>query len=53
MASLGVSGGADGVCNTELCLKFAQDIKHDMNLNIDPCTDFYQYSCKNNNQSTI
>lgn len=33
-------------CSTPECLKVAQDVLHDIDFNIDPCSDFYQYTCK-------
>jgi hypothetical protein len=33
-------------CSTPECLKAAQSILDDIDLNIDPCSDFYQYTCK-------
>lgn len=33
------------ICSTPECLKAAQDILADIDLNADPCSDFYQYTC--------
>lgn len=33
------------VCSTPECVKTAQDILADIDLNVDPCSDFYQYTC--------
>lgn len=35
------------VCSTPECVKTAQDILADIDLNVDPCSDFYQYTCGN------
>lgn len=32
-------------CSTPECAKTAQSILDDIDLNIDPCSDFYQYTC--------
>lgn len=32
-------------CSTPECIKAAQSILSDVNLNVDPCSDFYQYTC--------
>ncbi|KAL0094127.1 hypothetical protein F4703DRAFT_1727255 [Phycomyces blakesleeanus] len=36
---------SQAVCNTPACLKVATSIISDMDLTIDPCSDFYQYTC--------
>jgi hypothetical protein len=33
-------------CTTQVCQDAAAAILHDLDLNVDPCTDFYQYTCK-------
>lgn len=33
------------VCSTPECVKTAQDILAAIDLNVDPCSDFYQYTC--------
>jgi hypothetical protein len=32
-------------CSTSECVKTAQSILDDIDLNVDPCSDFYQYTC--------
>lgn len=34
------------VCSTSECIKTANSISADIDLNVDPCSDFYQYTCK-------
>ncbi|KAI8983425.1 hypothetical protein BDB01DRAFT_722562 [Pilobolus umbonatus] len=33
------------ICDTLVCINAATSIKHDLNMNIDPCEDFFQYTC--------
>lgn len=33
-------------CETQVCKDTASAILHDLDLNVDPCSDFYQYTCK-------
>lgn len=33
-------------CETQICKDAASSILHDLDLNVDPCSDFYQYTCK-------
>ena len=39
-------------CQTEACLKASDDTLALMNTSVDPCEDFYQYSCGGFNQVT-
>ncbi|KAI8078350.1 hypothetical protein BDF21DRAFT_363405 [Thamnidium elegans] len=32
-------------CSTQECISIAQSILNDIDLNVDPCSDFYQYTC--------
>ncbi|CEP10669.1 hypothetical protein [Parasitella parasitica] len=36
-----------GTCETQACKETAYSILHDLDLNADPCSDFYQYTCGN------
>lgn len=33
-------------CSTPECISTAKSILADVDLNVDPCSDFYQYTCK-------
>ena len=35
-----------GVCDTPACHSLSQTLLTNTNLNIDPCSDFFQFSCK-------
>lgn len=37
---------ATSVCTSHACQTAATSILNDLNVNIDPCSDFYQYTCK-------
>lgn len=37
---------ATETCTTQVCQDAAAAILHDLDLNADPCSDFYQYTCK-------
>ncbi|KAF9973603.1 hypothetical protein BGZ73_003156 [Actinomortierella ambigua] len=37
--------GANGVCTTKECVLLAADILRDMNYEVDPCKDFYEFAC--------
>lgn len=32
-------------CNTQVCKDAAKSILSDLDINVDPCSDFYQYTC--------
>lgn len=34
------------VCLTPKCVNLAESILSSVNLNVDPCSDFFQYTCK-------
>ncbi|XP_034943081.1 neprilysin-like [Chelonus insularis] len=40
------------VCTTPECQKIAQEFLHSMNKSVDPCDDFYDFTCGNWNQSS-
>ncbi|CAO3595603.1 unnamed protein product [Absidia cylindrospora] len=44
---LGGNSGHPLICTSVACREAAKNIINDMDLNIDPCTDFYQYACGN------
>ncbi|ORX62831.1 zincin [Hesseltinella vesiculosa] len=33
------------VCNTPVCHQIAETLKHDVDFNLDPCQDFYAFTC--------
>ncbi|KAI7885925.1 uncharacterized protein EV154DRAFT_427608 [Mucor mucedo] len=35
---------AGGICTTQTCKDAATSILHDLDVNVDPCSDFYQYT---------
>jgi hypothetical protein len=41
---------AGRTCTTQICKDAASAILQDLDLNVDPCDDFYQYTCKLNMQ---
>ncbi|KAI8645200.1 hypothetical protein BD408DRAFT_382441 [Parasitella parasitica] len=43
--SLSSSINSTAVCSTPECAVFAKSILDDMDFNVDPCSDFYQYTC--------
>ncbi|KAI8972991.1 hypothetical protein BDB01DRAFT_808279 [Pilobolus umbonatus] len=45
MADFSVSLGQSDVCTTPVCKATAKSILEDINFNIDPCSDFYQFTC--------
>lgn len=40
-----------GVCNTPTCLALSKTLLANVNLNIDPCSDFFQFTCKDTMRS--
>ncbi|KAI9357405.1 hypothetical protein BD770DRAFT_321933 [Pilaira anomala] len=40
-----IARGTSNVCTTPKCYSIADDIKSLVNLNVDPCSDFFQYTC--------
>ncbi|KAI9020829.1 hypothetical protein CLU79DRAFT_753967 [Phycomyces nitens] len=45
MSALSWNSTSQAVCNTPACIRVATSIISDMDLTIDPCSDFYQYTC--------
>jgi len=37
----------DNVCNTSDCIEVSNNILNDMDTSVDPCEDFYQFTCGN------
>ena len=49
-ATLGVERGkatAEDVCLTDGCIELSAQIAASLNQSVDPCEDFYQFSCGN------
>lgn len=46
MVSLSVPSSSSEVCSTPGCIQSALNVLADVDLNVDPCSDFYQYTCK-------
>jgi hypothetical protein len=44
--SLSTGQQTESVCHTEQCVKTGKSILDFVDLNVDPCSDFYQYTCK-------
>ncbi|KAI8330426.1 hypothetical protein BC941DRAFT_485542 [Chlamydoabsidia padenii] len=45
MVSLSVPSSSSEVCATPSCIQSAVNILADIDFNVDPCSDFYQYTC--------
>ncbi|CAO3591300.1 unnamed protein product [Absidia cylindrospora] len=45
MVSLSVASSANNVCATPGCIQSALNVLSDVDFNVDPCSDFYQYTC--------
>lgn len=41
----GKMNGTDGVCTTKGCVRAASDLIKNMNEDVSPCDDFYQFAC--------
>ena len=39
------NGTCDKLCTSVKCLEDAYEIKRAMDLNVDPCDNFYQFAC--------
>ncbi|KAG2231970.1 hypothetical protein INT48_001279 [Thamnidium elegans] len=37
--------GSSNICTTPLCYNISETLKYYVNLNADPCSDFFQYTC--------
>lgn len=46
MAPTSVSQGATNICDTPTCHALSKRLLETVNLNVDPCSDFFQYTCK-------
>lgn len=48
MAATSLTNGTANstACSTPACAALANAILGDIDLNVDPCSDFYQYTCK-------
>lgn len=47
MAPTSLSQGApSSICDTPACHALSKRLLETVNLNVDPCSDFFQYTCK-------
>ncbi|GAA5812984.1 hypothetical protein MFLAVUS_006448 [Mucor flavus] len=45
MPPVSLSSGSSNICTTPLCYNISETLKTYVNLNADPCSDFFQYTC--------
>lgn len=46
VTSLNTTAAINDICFTDSCIKTASSLLHSIDMNVDPCSDFYQYTCK-------
>ena len=45
LSQIGVCEAADEVCETTACVELASELLTNMNTTVDPCVDFFEYTC--------
>lgn len=45
LSQLGVCDSADEICETTACVELASELLTNMNTSVDPCEDFFEYTC--------